>query len=121
MSNTPAQIQATNQERYDAYAEACRYLASDGTTVPGRKSALAVRDAYEADLRLGALKHPAVVPFSEASIRQTGEMLRQVAVLTAHRACHSAEHNPEAGRIHGYCIVCGVPWPCDYAGQPWAK
>lgn len=38
-----------------------------------------------------------------------------IASCTSHRACHSAEHNPEEGRIHGYCIVCGVPWPCEPA------
>ena len=42
----------------------------------------------------------------------------RVAQLTAHRATHAAEHNPSQGRIHGYCIVCGVPWPCEYAGKP---
>jgi hypothetical protein len=35
----------------------------------------------------------------------------------AHRACHSAEHDPLNGKLHGYCMVCGVPWPCDTAKQ----
>lgn len=39
----------------------------------------------------------------------------RIAQLAAHRACHSAEHDPLQGRIHGYCIVCGVPWPCEIA------
>jgi hypothetical protein len=42
----------------------------------------------------------------------------RIAQLTAHRACHSAEHDPANGRLHGYCVVCGVPWPCEYAGKP---
>jgi len=42
----------------------------------------------------------------------------RVAVLTAHRACHSAEHDPLQGKLHGFCVVCGVPWPCEYAGLP---
>ena len=42
----------------------------------------------------------------------------RAAQLIAHRACHSAEHNPSAGRLHGYCVVCGVAWPCSYAGEP---
>jgi len=43
----------------------------------------------------------------------------RIAQMVAHRACHSAEHDPENGKIHGWCIVCGVPWPCSYAGpQP---
>lgn len=44
--------------------------------------------------------------------------MERVAQLLAHRACHSAEHDPANGRIHGYCVVCGVPWPCAYAGEP---
>jgi len=46
------------------------------------------------------------------------ELQERVAQLIAHRACHSAEHDPSKGLLHGYCIVCGVPWPCDYAGVP---
>ena len=42
----------------------------------------------------------------------------RIAQLIAHRACHSAEHDPLNGKLHGYCIVCGVPWPCEYAGTP---
>jgi hypothetical protein len=42
----------------------------------------------------------------------------RTAVLSAHRACIGAEHDPEHGKIHGYCVVCGVVWPCEYAGNP---
>ncbi len=35
-----------------------------------------------------------------------------------HRAVHSAEHDPAQGRIHGFCLLCGVPYPCDYIGEP---
>lgn len=38
-----------------------------------------------------------------------------LATVLAHRACCSEEHNPLEGKIHGYCIVCGVPWPCETA------
>lgn len=38
-----------------------------------------------------------------------------LAAALAHRACHAAEHDPLNGKIHGYCMVCGVPWPCDTA------
>lgn len=34
---------------------------------------------------------------------------------TAHRACCGEEHSPTTGKIHGYCVVCGVPWPCSTA------
>jgi hypothetical protein len=33
----------------------------------------------------------------------------------AHRVCCGTEHDPLRGKIHGYCVVCGVPWPCDTA------
>lgn len=39
----------------------------------------------------------------------------KIAAATAHRACHSAEHDPAHGRLHGFCIVCGIPWPCETA------
>lgn len=42
-------------------------------------------------------------------------LLERVAQLTAHRACCSEEHNPEQGKLHGCCVVCGVPWPCAIA------
>lgn len=38
-----------------------------------------------------------------------------VAMMTAHRACCNEEHDPLNGKISGFCVVCGVPWPCDYA------
>lgn len=47
-----------------------------------------------------------------------GWMQERVAQITAHRACCGVEHDPAQGKLHGYCIVCGVPWPCEYAGQP---
>lgn len=39
----------------------------------------------------------------------------RVSQLIAHRAVHSAEHDPAHGMIHGYCAVCGIPWPCEIA------
>lgn len=36
--------------------------------------------------------------------------------MIAHRVCCGTEHNPLSGKLHGYCVVCGVPWPCKYAG-----
>ena len=37
------------------------------------------------------------------------------AACLAHRACTGTEHDPNNGKLHGYCVVCGVPWPCDTA------
>jgi hypothetical protein len=38
-----------------------------------------------------------------------------VAAAMAHRACCGTEHDPANGKLHGCCVVCGVPWPCDTA------
>jgi hypothetical protein len=51
-------------------------------------------------------------------IRKREILIERTAQLTAHRACCGSEHNPQEGKIHGYCVVCGVPWPCSYAGNP---
>ena len=40
----------------------------------------------------------------------------RIATITAHRACCGTEHNPFEGKLQGYCVVCGVPYPCEYAG-----
>lgn len=46
------------------------------------------------------------------------ELRERTAQLLAHRACCGVEHDPPNGKLHGYCVVCGVPWPCAYAGSP---
>ena len=38
-----------------------------------------------------------------------------IAACAAHRACCGTEHDPENGKLHGYCVVCGVTWPCETA------
>jgi hypothetical protein len=38
-----------------------------------------------------------------------------IAAATAHRACCGTEHDVKNGKFHGYCVVCGVPWPCETA------
>ena len=40
----------------------------------------------------------------------------RAAQMMAHRACCGVEHDPQAGKFHGCCVVCGVPWPCEYVG-----
>src|SRR3990167_8214466 len=47
-------------------------------------------------------------------------LLERTAQIAAHRACCGTEHDPANGKLHGYCIVCGIPWPCEYAGKPLA-
>lgn len=41
----------------------------------------------------------------------------RVAQLIAHRACGGNEHDGMS-KFHGNCVVCLVPWPCEYAGKP---
>ena len=38
-----------------------------------------------------------------------------VASAKAHRAICGNECTFENKKLHGYCEVCGVPWPCDTA------
>lgn len=38
-----------------------------------------------------------------------------IAAATAHRACCGTEHDAPNGKLHGYCVVCGVEWPCETA------
>jgi hypothetical protein len=40
---------------------------------------------------------------------------KDLAAATAHRACCGSEHDPQNGKLHGCCIVCGVTWPCETA------
>lgn len=54
-----------------------------------------------------------IIPIIDAD-----SLKERIAQLTAHRACCGSEHNPAEGKLHGYCVVCGVPWPCSYAGKP---
>jgi hypothetical protein len=51
----------------------------------------------------------------EASPVKQAQPAVSVEALTAHRACCGSEADPAQGKLHGYCIVCGVPWPCETA------
>jgi len=46
------------------------------------------------------------------------ELIERIAQITAHRACCGTEHDPLNGKLHGDCVVCGVPFPCEYIGKP---
>lgn len=54
------------------------------------------------------------IPSLKARIEKL-EAAADVSMLTAHRACVGNEHDPANGKIHGCCVVCGVPWPCTPA------
>lgn len=71
-----------------------------------------------------ALKELAVLSFGYTAVETLRAYIDQraaqqepalLASATAHRACCSEEHDPQNGKLHGCCVVCGVPWPCDTA------
>jgi hypothetical protein len=50
------------------------------------------------------------------SIQPTPEEVAiHIAACTAHLVCCGTEHDPANGKLHGFCVVCGVPWPCETA------
>lgn len=57
-------------------------------------------------------------PSDAANKSATDKLLELTAQIAAHRGCCGTEHDPANGKLHGYCVVCGVPWPCEYAGKP---
>ena len=74
-----------------------------------------------------AWNETSVVLASEVLLRESAEarvkereagaaaLTERTAQLLAHRACLGVEHDPVNGKLHGYCVVCGVPWPCEIA------
>lgn len=64
------------------------------------------------------LREDSCAAWAEVVIRnsQIEHLQAEVARLTqlvGHRACLGVEHDPENGKIHGLCVICGVPFPCD--------
>ena len=57
-------------------------------------------------------------PYPLERVRLSSADPERVVQLITHRACCGTEHDPANGKLHGHCIVCGVPWPCEYAGKP---
>ena len=48
-------------------------------------------------------------------LENSSTLIERTAQLIAHRACCGSEHDPSQGKFHGYCVVCGIPWPCEIA------
>lgn len=46
---------------------------------------------------------------------ESAKLIADLAAALAHRGCCGSEHDPQNGKLHGYCIVCGIPWPCETA------
>ena len=81
-------------------------------------TALAIRD--EDELEVAASVLDAALRRAKAEGRQEGKeyALNEAAMragCAAHRACCGIEADNSQGKIHGYCVVCGVPWPCETA------
>jgi len=47
----------------------------------------------------------------------TANVDERVAQLQAHRACGNEEHDPQNGKISGFCVVCLTTWPCEIHRQ----
>lgn len=87
------------------------------------------RDAEEANARLTAetvrltdllavvtARMSAALTSRDAEIARLKEEQMQMTVAAiAHRGCCGCEDDQANGKIHGYCVVCGVPWPCETA------
>lgn len=76
---------------------------ADRHTVAGERDA-AISLVAELEAEVGRLRN--------------ATLIERIAQITAHRACCGTEHDPASGKLHGYCVVCGVPWPCEYVGVP---
>lgn len=49
--------------------------------------------------------------------QEAASIAERVATIQAHRACVGNEHDG-MGKLHGNCVVCLVPFPCEYVGNP---
>jgi hypothetical protein len=43
------------------------------------------------------------------------KMAKELSLRIAHRAVGNQEQDVENGKLAGFCLVCQVPWPCEYA------
>lgn len=99
----------TKRDNYHDKADALAYAIAEhlGVDVGEHSSANCPWDRA-----LEELEAKAALPSQPEAVAE------RVAQITAHRACCGTEHDPANGKIHGLCVVCGVPWPCEYAGSP---
>lgn len=85
------------------------------------KAAKETRDKHAFSCRCGlckAVELELTMPTQDPVEPVEDRLLERVAQITAHRACCGSEHNVSIGKFHGCCVVCGVDWPCEYAGKP---
>lgn len=78
------------------------------------QTALAIRDADELEVAASVLDAALRRAKAEAKEYAWDEAAMRAA-CAAHRACCGVEADNAQGKIHGCCVVCGVPWPCETA------
>jgi len=99
------------QQYINSYFPTNGQMAIDGghvgvNDVPMNNStAFVLRSDHDAALRR-AKAEAKEYAWDEAAMR---------AACAAHRACCGVEADNAQGKIHGCCVVCGVPWPCETA------
>ena len=71
----------------------------------GEAEYIKLREFFDAALRRAKAEGKEYA-WNEAAMR---------AACAGHRACCGIEADNAQGKIHGYCVVCGVPWPCETA------
>src|SRR5262249_9083704 len=105
------------------HADGKRWRTLDSIGMPDwtddPKMALTMTLRMHADAFAG--DDPEDVRIEEVPALDHAALLERTAQLIAHRVCCGTEHDPSNGKLHGYCVVCGVVWPCEYAGTPPAK
>ena len=95
-------------ERVRLLGRAISETACDHCKTVHERLAPSCCDKYEYSLRAS----------EEKAEKMTLHIAERIAQITAHRGCCGSEHDPSAGKLHGYCVVCGIPWPCAYVGEP---
>lgn len=82
-----------------------------GNTCEDGANHIAGLERYIAEIERGKVEALGMA----AELEAENARLRETNAATAHRACCGSEHDAQQGKLHGYCVVCGVPWPCDTA------
>jgi len=102
-------------ELHDEIAELQSELSAKDTELADVKRLLDETEAWK-EARANAKN---VIDLSNelSALKSQGNLIERTAQTIAHRACCGGEHNPQEGKLHGYCVVCGLPWPCAYVGE----
>ena len=104
---------------YNGFLSKARALAAEEQSNPTAPVSLVEELEGLIKGRIGYLTYPEIKQILSryTPTPDDGGLKERVAQITAHRACHNQEQDLPNGKVAGYCIVCGVPWPCQYAGR----